>query len=161
MTRLGDGRLGRAVLVAAAVFVVDQVTKALVRGLLVPHESVPLAPFAALTFVWNTGAAFGVLAAAPPRVRLPLFFGVTVLAAVAMISFLRRARAEERWLVGGIGAILGGAVGNAVCRLRYGAVVDFVDLHWGDLHWPAFNAADSAITLGVAIVLLASLHDRR
>jgi signal peptidase II len=158
---LGDSRLRLAALVAAAVLVADQVTKGIVERTMVPHQAVELLPFLALSYVRNTGAAFGILAAAPPGVRLPLFFLVTLLAVGALVSFLRRARPDEAWLVGALGGILGGAFGNLVCRLRFGEVIDFVDLHWGDLHWPAFNVADSAITVGVAIVLLHGLGRER
>jgi len=76
----------------------------------------------------------------------------------ALVSLVRRTPPEERGVVVALGAVLGGALGNLVCRVRYGEVIDFLDLHWGDLHWPAFNVADSAITVGVAIVLLSGLH---
>ena len=103
------------------------------------------------------GSAAGKMTAA---VRLPLFLAVTLGAAGALISFLRRTPDDQPWVVGAIGGILGGALGNLVCRLRYGEVIDFLDLHWGELHWPAFNVADSAITTGVAIVLLQSFRRR-
>jgi len=153
-----DPRPWLATVVAVAVLALDQATKAIVARTLAPHATVPLLPFFALTYVRNTGAAFGVFAAAPASLRLPLFLLVTVVAVAALVSFLRRTPVGQPWLVGALGAILGGAVGNLVCRLRYGEVIDFLDLHWGDLHWPAFNVADSAITVGVAIVLLSGLH---
>ena len=153
-----DPRLRLAGLVAAAVLVTDQMTKAAVALSMAPHETVDVLPFFAFSYVRNTGAAFGVLAAAPPGIRLPLFFAVTIAAVGALVSFVRRTAPDQRWLVGALGAILGGAIGNLVCRVRYGEVIDFLDLHWGDLHWPAFNVADSAITTGVAIVLLHSFR---
>jgi signal peptidase II len=149
-----DARLRLSGLVAAAVLIADQATKAIVELTIAPRETIPLAPFLALTHVRNTGAAFGLLAAAPPGIRLPLFFAVTVLAGAGLVAYLRRTPADRRWLVAGLGAILGGALGNLVCRARYGAVIDFVDVHVGELHWPAFNVADAAITVGVALVLL-------
>ena len=149
-----------AALVGAAVLVTDQVTKAIVERAMVLHETIPLLPVFSLTYVRNTGAAFGVFGAAPAGVRLPLFLIVTVAAAWALISMLRRARPGQRLLVGALGAILGGAAGNFICRVRYGEVIDFLDAHWGDLHWPAFNVADSAITVGVVIVLLVGLRER-
>jgi signal peptidase II len=151
---LGDPRLRLAGTVAVAVLLADQATKAIVEASMPLHQTIPLLPFLALTHLRNTGAAFGLLAAVPPAVRLPLFGAVTVLAVAALVGFLRRTPPEQRWLVGSLGAVLGGACGNLVCRLRYGAVIDFLDLHWRDLHWPAFNVADAAITVGVAIVLL-------
>jgi len=155
-----DSRIRLAALIAVAVVVVDQATKAVVASSMTLHESIPLLPFFALTYVRNTGAAFGVLGAAPSAVRLPLFLGVTVVAAGALVSFLRRTPPDHRWLIAALGAILGGALGNLVCRVRFGEVVDFLDLHWGDLHWPMFNVADSAITIGVTLVLVHGLLQR-
>lgn len=156
-----DGRIRLAAVVAIAIVGADQLTKALVERFMVLHETVDLLPVFALTYVRNTGAAFGVLAAAPPSVRLPLFVAVTIAAIGALVSFLRKTSPDHRWLVAALGAILGGALGNLVCRLRYGEVIDFLDVHWGELHWPAFNVADAAITIGVAIVLLEGLQGRR
>jgi signal peptidase II len=84
---------------------------------------------------------------------------VTIVALGAIVSTLRRTPADRRWLVAALGAIVGGAIGNLICRLRYGEVIDFLDAHWGTAHWPAFNVADSAITVGVAIVLLHGLRE--
>ena len=160
MSLLADRRLGLAGLVATAVLVADQASKGIVERAMLLHESIDLLPFFALTHVRNTGAAFGALAAAPPAVRLPLFFVVTVAAVAALVSLVRRTPADQHGLVGALGAVLGGALGNLVCRLRYGEVIDFLDLHWGALHWPVFNVADSAISIGVAIVLVHSLRGR-
>lgn len=153
-----DARVRLASIVAAAVLVADQATKAIVQTAMALHESIDLLPVLALTYVRNTGAAFGVLAAVPPGIRLPLFLVVTIVAVGALVSFLRRTPPDQRWLVGALGGILGGALGNLICRVRYGEVIDFIDVHWGALHWPAFNVADSAITVGVAIVLLHGLR---
>ena len=152
-----DGRLRLAALVAVAVVVADQATKAAVERSMTLHQSIDVLPFFALTYLRNTGAAFGVLAAAPASVRLPLFFLVTVVAVGALLSFVRRTPPDARSLVAALGAVLGGALGNLVCRLRYGEVIDFLDLHWGGLHWPPFNVADSAITVGVAFLLIHGL----
>ena len=152
-----DGRLRLAALVALAVVLADQLTKAVVATSMRLHQSIDVLPFFALTYLRNTGAAFGVLAAAPASVRLPLFFIVTVMAVAALVSFVRRTPPDARSLVVALGAVLGGALGNLVCRLRYGEVIDFLDVHWGDLHWPPFNVADSAITVGVAVVLIHGL----
>ena len=161
MSLTGDPRLRLAALVAVAVLATDQASKAVVERTMLPHQAIDLLPFLALSYVRNTGAAFGILAAAPAGVRLPVFFLVTLLAVAALVSFVRRARPDESWLVGALGGILGGAFGNLICRIRFGEVIDFIDLHWGDLHWPAFNVADSAITVGVAIVLLHGLGRER
>lgn len=159
MTGALDARFRLAALVALAIVVVDQVTKAIVARSMELHETIPLLPVFSLTYVRNAGAAFGVFGAAPAAVRLPLFLLVTVAAAWALLSMLRHARSEQRVLVAALGAILGGAAGNFICRIRYGEVIDFLDAHWGDLHWPAFNVADSAITVGVLLVLLFSIRE--
>ena len=154
-----DARLRLAAIVAAAVLVADQATKAIVAAEMKPGDSKDLLPIFALTYVRNTGAAFGLFTNFGPGIRLPLFFVVTLVAVGALVSFLRRTSPEERWLVGAIGGILGGALGNLICRVRFHEVIDFLDVHWGrELHWPAFNIADSAITVGVAIVLLHGLR---
>ena len=152
--------LRSAALVALAVVAADQVTKAAVKRAIPEYAMIPLAPFLSFTFVWNTGAAFSLLAGAPAIVRLPLFVGVTVSAVWLLVSFVRRLPDSARATRIAVGLILGGAVGNLVCRIRYGRVVDFVYLHWRDWYWPAFNVADAAITIGVATVLLESLRGR-
>ena len=159
MSVTADSRFRLAALVALGVVVVDQLTKAIVEYGMGLHETIPLLPVFSLTYVRNSGAAFGIFGAAPAGVRLPLFLLVTVAAAWALVSMLRHARADQRILVAALGGILGGAAGTAICRLRYGEVIDFLDAHWGDVHWPAFNVADSAITVGVIVVLLASLRE--
>jgi signal peptidase II len=153
-----DVRLRQAVLVALLVVAVDQVTKAIVERTMTLHETIALIPGFSLTYVRNTGAAFGMLSGAPAGLRLPLFLLVTVVAVWALVSYLRAAPAHRRVLVWALGGILGGAVGNFICRARYGEVVDFFHLHWGEWSWPMFNVADSAISVGVAIVLLESLR---
>jgi len=153
-----DPRLRQALLVAVIVVVVDQITKGIVERTMTLYQSIPILPFFALTYVRNTGAAFGMLSGAPAGLRMPLFVLVTVVAIWALMSYLRGAPAHRRMLVWALGGILGGAVGNFICRARYGEVVDFFHLHWGDWSWPMFNVADSAITVGVVIVLLESLR---
>jgi len=144
--------------VAVVVLVLDHVTKAMVEGAMMLHESIPLLPFFSLTYVRNTGAAFGILAGLPGTLRLPLFLGVTVLAVGALGSYLRQVAHDDRSVIVALGAILGGAVGNFIDRVRYGEVVDFLHLHYRGFDWPMFNVADSAITVGVAVVLLHSLR---
>jgi signal peptidase II len=153
-------RIRSAAIVALSVVVADQVTKAAVQYAIPEHALIPLAPFLAFTFVWNTGAAFSLFANTPAWLRLPIFVGITAAAIGLLVSFVRRLPDDARAARLAVGLILGGAVGNLVCRLRYGRVVDFVYLHWGELYWPAFNVADSAITIGVAVVLLESVRGR-
>jgi len=153
-----DPRLRQALLVALVVVALDQITKAIVEHSMTLYESIPILPGFSLTYIRNTGAAFGMLAGAPSVLRLPLFLLVTAAAVWALVSYLRATPAHRRMLVWALGGILGGAVGNFICRIRYGEVVDFFHLHWGGWSWPMFNVADSAITVGVAIVLVESLR---
>jgi signal peptidase II len=83
---------------------------------------------------------------------------VTVAAVWALVSYLRQVRTDETWVAVALGGIVGGAAGNLICRVRYGEVVDFLHLHYRGFDWPMFNVADSAITVGVAVVLLHSLR---
>src|SRR5262245_14821252 len=155
-----DPRLRQALLVAILVVVIDQVTKAIVERTMTLYETIPLLPIFSLTYVRNTGAAFGLLSGAPAGLRLPLFVLVTLVAFWALFSYLRAAPAHRRALVWALGGILGGAVGNFICRMRYGEVVDFFHLHYAGWSWPMFNVADSAISVGVTVVLLESLRGR-
>jgi signal peptidase II len=153
-----DRRIRLAIVAAVVVLVLDQATKAIVEQTMRLYQSIPLLPFFSLTYVRNTGAAFGILGELPPTLRLPLFLGVTVAAVWALGSYLRQIRADETWVATALGGIVGGAAGNLICRVRYGEVVDFLHLHYRGFDWPMFNVADSAITVGVAIVLVHSLR---
>lgn len=157
MSLWNDRRLWLAALVALIVLVVDQITKAVVADSMLLHQSIPLLPFFSLTYVRNSGAAFGLLSNAPEALRIPLFIGVTIVALVLLVSFLRSVPADRWMLTGAVGGILGGAVGNFICRVRFGEVIDFFHLHWGNFDWPMFNVADTAISIGAVVVLLTSL----
>lgn len=155
---MSDRRVRLALVAALLVVALDQATKAIVEHTMRLYQSIPLLPFFSLTYVRNTGAAFGILGQLSPALRLPLFLGVTVVAVWALVSYLRQVRADEPWIALALGGIVGGAGGNLICRLRYGEVVDFLHLHYRGFDWPMFNVADSAITLGVAVVLIHSLR---
>ena len=138
---------------------VDQLTKAIVRATLPLHSSMTVIPgLVDFTHVRNTGAAFGLLGGLSPAVRLPLFCLVTIGAVFALVSYLRDLRPNESLIAIALGGILGGAAGNLVDRIRFHEVVDFLHLHYGGFDWPMFNVADSAITVGVALVLIRSLR---
>ena len=149
-------RSARALGLEAAVTIVgfDQVSKAwLLDYLTAPSRVVELAPFVSLVPVWNTGISFGLFAdLAMGGVEL----AIVALAIVAGLLWWL-ARIETRMAGCAIGLVVGGALGNVIDRLRFGAVFDFLDLHWGDWHWPAFNLADAAITVGVVLLLLDGL----
>ncbi len=147
-------RLGRFLLVAGVILVVDQVTKSIIRGWLHPGETWPAGwDLIRLAHVRNTGAAFGILQGAGD------FLIVAGLAAIgAMTFYLLTLPSHSRWYTVALSAVLGGAVGNLIDRVRLGHVTDFID----PTHYPAFNVADSAIVLGViAIAVLAFLDERR
>jgi signal peptidase II len=146
---------------AAAIVLADQLTKWLVLARFVPGERVELASFFNMVLVFNKGAAFSFLAAAPGW-QTPLLAAFALGAAVVVSVLLVRAP-QRRMLCAGLALILGGALGNLVDRLRFGHVVDFLDFHAAGWHWPAFNVADSAITIGAALLILDGFrrHERR
>jgi len=139
-------------LVAGAVLILDQATKALVLNHLPLGGSIPVIPgFFDLTHVHNPGGAFGFLSGMSAEFRGLLFVAVSLLAVGLILYFYWQTPVRQRFLAVGLSLIFGGAVGNLVDRIRFGIVVDFLDLYAGELHWPAFNVADSAITVGVLI----------
>lgn len=158
MTPSRDRRWLVASIAALAVLLVDQATKAVVQQTMALNETIPLLPVLSLTYVRNPGAAFGLLGGLPDPVRLPVLLVVTAGAFWVLAGLLQQATAQQRATHVAVGCVFGGAAGNLVCRLRYGAVIDFVHLHWGEWYWPMFNVADSAITVGIAIILLSSLR---
>lgn len=164
MTRRARGSAGipaKAALVGPVVggiVLADQLTKWLVRRLLAPYEVVPVIPgLLNLTHVYNTGGAFSFLADAPDGVRVPFFLIASLAAVVALIYYLWHVDPGERGMQFALAAVLGGAAGNLIDRMVLGKVTDFIDLHWGAWHWPAFNVADSFITIGVALLVVGFL----
>ena len=152
----------KAILVIAGIVVViDQLVKVIVLDRLPVGAPIHVVDgLLALTLVMNPGLAFGLLGTLDSAWRW-------VVAALSIIALLVLARVALRVLPTGgaagvvaIGLIFGGAVGNLIDRARFGAVVDFVDVHWRGWHWPAFNVADSAITVGVALLALRLITDR-
>lgn len=134
---------------SAAVIAVDQVTKQLVVNNLDLYQRVVLTPVLNLTRRHNTGAAFSILADIAPA-----FFVVLALAvSVGILVWLRRNPDHERLTAAGLCLILGGALGNAIDRAARGHVIDFIDAHAAGWHWPAFNVADGAITVGAALIV--------
>ena len=140
---------------AALVVLADQATKALVMSRFALGERLVLAPFFNLVFVYNPGAAFSFLSEAGGWQK-PLLVAFAI-AAAAIVSTLILRRPRERLLCTGLALILGGAIGNVIDRLRFGQVVDFLDFHAAGWHWPAFNVADSAISIAVCWVAVDAL----
>ena len=146
---------------SAAIIVADQLTKWLVLASFAPGERREVTGFFNMVLVFNKGAAFSFLADAPGW-QTPLLI-LFALAAALIVSVLLVRSPGRGAFRAGLAMILGGAVGNVIDRLRFGHVVDFLDLHAAGWHWPAFNVADSAITLGAALLILDGFmhHERR
>lgn len=153
MAKSSRSGLGGGLLLALAVVGLDQLSKALAVRLLHPGSRVPvIADFFDLTLIYNTGAAFSFLAGASGWQRW--FFVVLGIAAALFLILMLARHAGQRLFAVGIALILGGAVGNVIDRIHIGKVVDFVLLYHDRFYWPAFNVADSAITLGVTLLII-------
>ena len=135
--------------------VLDQVSKAQIMDTMRLHESIPIiSDFFSLTYIRNPGAAFGLLASSGTVFRL-IFFAVTSLFAVGLLGMIFFRLRPDDWIGQvSIAAIFGGAIGNLLDRVRYGEVIDFLDFYVDRYHWPAFNVADAAISVGVFFLIL-------
>jgi signal peptidase II len=154
-TVVADARTGSLVYLwlSALIIAVDQLTKALIERSLSLYQSVPVLPVLEITRLHNTGAAFSFLADETGWQRW-LFTGLAIVVSVVLVWWLRRIDRSSRILASAVALILGGALGNVIDRLRLGHVIDFVHAHWGEHYFPAFNVADSAITIGAVLLLL-------
>lgn len=149
-----------SLLLAALVVVADQLSKSWVVGFFessgVPQR--PITPFFNLVLAWNRGVSFGLF----NRDSSWNVVAFSLLAAAIVVTLLVWLwRGPSPLVAAGIGMVIGGAVGNVIDRLRLGAVTDFLDFYWGDWHFPAFNLADSSITVGVSLLVLDGLLGRR
>ena len=139
---------------AAGVLLLDQVSKAAVSTTLKMYEIRPIIHgLLNLTLVHNTGAAFGLLAGQPSILRTLFFLGVSLLAMGVVVWMLFRLPPDQKLELVALSLIFGGALGNVIDRARLGEVIDFIDVYYRTYHWPAFNVADSAITIGVMLLL--------
>jgi len=153
-----------AVVIALLVIVLDQVSKWVIRSSLPLYKKIEILPFFDLTHLRNTGAAFGILRDLPDSLRMPLFAAVLLVAIIVIFFFLKKTPAQDKLMIISLSLILGGAIGNSIDRFRLGYVTDFLGFHWfGNLNyqWPPFNVADSAITIGVILILFDSFFLRR
>ncbi len=140
----------------------DFLTKRLIEAHFQLFESLPLLPGVALTFVRNRGAAFSLLATAPELVRRPFFLLVALAALIAVLFYLRQTPVQDWMTRLALGLIMGGALGNAIDRARYGEVVDFIEIGVRNLFtWPVFNVADSAVCIGVGLLFWRSYRPYR
>lgn len=140
--------------IVLSIILFDQLSKAYICATMQFYDSrMIIENLVNITYIMNAGAAFGFLAQEPPLFR-SLFFALATVAAVGLIIFhLLKSRDDEPLLVWALSLILGGALGNLIDRVRFGAVVDFIDVYWKTYHWPAFNVADSAISLGAMLMI--------
>ena len=143
--------LWRWLLLAAAIIVLDQISKQWVLESFFLYERRAVTGFLNLTHVYNPGAAFSFLADAGGWQKW--FFLALALGVSAWMTALLRQHAGERLMPTALAMIIGGALGNAIDRIRFDAVLDFIDVHVAGYHWPAFNVADSSIFVGVALML--------
>ncbi|ABK44647.1 signal peptidase II, Aspartic peptidase, MEROPS family A08 [Magnetococcus marinus MC-1] len=139
-------------LAALMTLVLDQLSKVWAQQVLVNRGIEIMPGYFDLTLVHNLGAAFGMFTNLAPFWRQFLLVGVAVVACIMILMMLRSA--QTRYSAAALGMIMGGAMGNLLDRVRLGWVVDFIHLHWQTLSWPVFNIADTAITIGVAMILL-------
>jgi signal peptidase II len=143
---------------ALVVVLLDQASKLWVLASFADYEVLPVLPFFNLVLVYNEGAAFSFLADAGGWQRW-FFIGLALGISVLLYRWLLQLRPDEPITAAALVLILGGAWGNLIDRVLYGKVVDFLDVYYQQWHWPAFNLADSAITLGVILMLLAMLKE--
>ncbi len=135
--------------IAAILIILDQITKIAITSNFVYGESVPITSFFNLVLVYNKGAAFSFLASESGWQRH--FFTIVGIGASIFIIYMLKKNPGERLLSWGLTLILGGAIGNVIDRILYGHVIDFLDVYFGNWHWPAFNIADSAICIGAIL----------
>jgi signal peptidase II len=143
----------RWLLLSALVVVLDQATKWFAEALLQPYVTHPVVPMLNMTLMYNEGAAFSFLAGAGGWQRW-FFIGFASLMTLVLTVWLLRLPVRDRLTAVSLALIVGGAVGNLIDRVLTGRVVDFIDVYYGTWHWPAFNVADSAISLGVVIMVV-------
>ena len=144
----------RLVLVSGGIIIVDQATKYILKINLALHDHiVVLDNFFNITHVLNPGGAFGFFAGKSPEIRKFIFLFLSSLVALFVVWFYKKCAETYIFLSYGLALIFGGAIGNLIDRFLYGKVVDFLDFYIGSAHWPAFNIADSAISIGMAILI--------
>ena len=147
-------------IISAVIIALDQATKLYVDANFRLHESMPvIRGFFNLTYVRNKGAAFGILA--DNAVRIPFFITVSIVAMLGILWYINRIRNDQKLAVFSLSLVFAGAFGNLIDRVRLGEVIDFLDVFWQRYHWPAFNVADSAITVGVTLLLIDMWREER
>ncbi len=153
MTREQTGTKLKWLWLAVAVIAIDLGTKAMATAMLTYGQPVPVVPLFNLTLLHNTGAAFSFLADAAGWQRW-FFVALAVVVSVVLVYWLKGLKRHETWTAIAIALILGGAIGNVYDRVVHGYVVDFLHFYWQDWHFPAFNLADTAITIGAVMMII-------
>jgi signal peptidase II len=149
-------------LLTLGTLLLDQVSKlAIVQSFSLGESKVVIPGCFNLVYIVNRGAAFGFLNRADITWQRTFFIAATLVAVAVIVHLLRSNTAREPFLTWGLGLILGGALGNLADRIRLGSVVDFLDFHFGARHWPAFNVADIAITVGAFAVIISMYRKRK
>lgn len=155
-----SGSAIKKILFFLVLLIADQVTKVLAYTNLVEGVPVNVIPeIFNFTLVYNPGVAFGLFSELPDLYRRLVVFGVSAVALVVLSVFMFRDAKDDEIAQYALLSILSGAIGNIIDRLRFDKVVDFIDVFWGNYHWPAFNIADSAISIGVTVVILRFLFN--
>jgi signal peptidase II len=145
----------RLVVISLITVLLDQIAKQMVMAWMSIGQSIPILDgFLNLSYVRNPGAAFGFLSSSSEAFRVPFFIGISVVAIGAIVFFYVREAQESLLMQVGLSLVMGGAVGNLIDRIRFQEVVDFLDVYYKQFHWPAFNVADSAISVGVSVLIL-------
>ena len=145
--------------VAALIIALDQATKTwIVHDIMSPPRWIEVTSFFNIVMVWNKGASFGLFSTQSPWTQAVLG-GFAIVISIVLAVWMYRAR--SKWLAVALGLVIGGALGNAIDRAIYGAVADFLDFHAYGYHWPSFNVADIAISVGVVMLLFDGLLEKR
>ncbi len=148
--------------IALAIVFTDQVSKHLIASSVAVNSGFQVIPgYLDIVHVRNKGAAFGILSQSTWNLRSTLFLVVHFVALAVIFRLVVSTKAPDPYLLGGYSLFFGGAVGNLIDRLRLGEVIDFVDVHIGNAHWPAFNVADSALCAGAVLLILHFIHAGR
>jgi signal peptidase II len=147
-------------IVTPLLLILDQLSKIYIdRNFLLGESVTVFENFFHITYIRNKGAAFGILAGSPWRV--PFFVTIGVIACAALLWYLYATRVDQKLLQIALVMVFSGAIGNIIDRVRLSEVIDFIDVHWYQYHWPAFNVADSAITVGVGLMILDLWREER
>jgi len=159
-TEIRTGAL-RWLWLALAVVIADQLTKALIVREFELYEVLDVLPVLEITRLHNTGAAFSLLAGASGWQRW-FFIGLALVVSTGIVYWMRNLpRHSAAWLPAALALVMGGALGNVIDRIWHGYVVDFLHFHWGEAYFPAFNVADTSITIGAGLLILDAILDGR